>query len=234
MSWLDALLGRAPLDGPIEAALAAHRALPRPHPRSPLASQRLVVVDVEASGLDPARDRLISIGAVAVRGGLVRLDETFEVVLRQDEPSAGDNILVHRIGGTAQTGGREPAAGLLDFLGYCGKDPLVAFHAAFDRLLIERAMRGALRYRPENAWLDVAVLAPALFPGRTAGRTLDDWLSAFGIENHARHNALADAVATAHLLLAVMARAQSQDISSPAQLLGLQKGWRWLGAGRGI
>lgn len=228
MSWLGALMGRPALEGAVAADLAAHRALPRPDPRAALSSQRWIVVDVEASGLDPARDRLLSIGAVAVGGGLVRLDEAFEVVLRQDEPSASHNIVVHRIGGAAQTGGREPAAGLLDFLHFCGKDPLVAFHAGFDRLLIERAMRAVLRYKPDNAWLDLAVLAPALFPGRAAGRLLDDWLAAFGIENHDRHNALADAVATAHLLLAILAQAQKQGVRSGAGLRALERGHRWL------
>ena len=228
MSWLDVLLGRRFLEGPLAAALAAHRALPRPDPRAPLAAARLIVVDVEASGLDPARDRLLSIGAVAVRGGLVRLNETFEVVLRQDRPSAPDNIVVHRIGGEAQIGGCEPAAALMDFLAFCGKDPLVAFHAPFDRLLIERATRALLGYRPDNAWLDLALLAPALFPGRVAGRTLDDWLHEFGIENHDRHNALADAVATAHLLLATLSSARRQGIDNRKALLGLERDFRWL------
>jgi DNA polymerase-3 subunit epsilon len=107
MRWLDGLLRRPPaLDGALAAALAAHRELPRPDRGAALAAQRVVVVDVEASGLDPLRDRLISIGAVAVRDGRVRLDECFETVLRQERPSADENILVHRIGGSAQVGGR--------------------------------------------------------------------------------------------------------------------------------
>jgi DNA polymerase-3 subunit epsilon len=235
MRWLDGLLRRPPaLDGALAAALAAHRELPRPDRGAALAAQRVVVVDVEASGLDPLRDRLISIGAVAVRDGRVRLDECFETVLRQERPSADENILVHRIGGSAQVGGREPAAGLLDFLDFSGKDPLVAYHADFDRLLIERAARAALRYRPDNAWLDLAVLAPALFSERAGARPLDDWLDRFGIEHHARHNALADAVATAHLLLVIAARARRQGIADWGQLLDVQKGWRWLGSGRRI
>jgi DNA polymerase-3 subunit epsilon len=234
MSWplsgLSRLWRRGPaLDAALEARLAAWRALER-GPEAGLAAQRLVVVDVESSGLDPYRDRLISIGAVAVQGGVVRLAEAFSVTLRQDRPSDAGNILVHHIGGTAQMGGREPASALMDFLELAGKAPLVGFNADFDRVLIERASRAALGTAPDNAWLDLAALAPAIFPERASGaRTLDDWLRIFEIGNYDRHNALADAVATAQLLLPVLAAARAQGIGTRSGLLGLQKGYRWLG-----
>jgi len=232
MNWLARLLRRAPvLDAGHIAALDAYRSREKPDRHSPLAGQRLVVVDVEASGLDPNSDRLISIGAIAVRGGLACLDDSFETVLRQDEASDDRNILVHGIGGSAQLQGRDPASGLIDFLGFAGRAPLVAFHADFDRILIERTAAAALRMKPDNAWLDLALLAPALFPDyeRTA-RTLDDWLHRFGIQNHDRHDALADALATAQLLLVVLAAAGRQGLATWADLARLQKDRRWLGA----
>ena len=230
MIWLRRLWTRAPaLDGALAARLAAWRGLERDG-RAGLAAQRLVVVDVESSGLDPWRDRLISIGAVVVRDGRVRLPEAFTATLRQERPSETANILVHRIGGSAQMEGRDPAAALMDFLEFAGKSPLVGYNADFDRVLIERACRAALGVTPGADWLDLAALAPAVFPERASGaRTLDDWGRLFGIENADRHNALADAVATAQLLLPVLAAASAQGIATRAGLLGLQKGYRWLG-----
>lgn len=232
MNWLSGLLRRQPrVDGAVAAALAGYRSREQPDLRAALAAQRVIVVDVEASGLDPFRDRLISIGAIAVQGGLARLDEPFETVLRQEEASDDRNILVHGIGGSAQLLGRDPASGLVDFLGFAGKAPLVAFHADFDRILIERTAAATLRMKPDNDWLDLALLAPALFPDheRTA-RTLDDWLHFFGIQNHDRHDALADALATAQLLLVVLAAAGGQGLATWAQLARLQKHLQWLGA----
>jgi DNA polymerase-3 subunit epsilon len=222
--------GSPVLDDALAARLAAWRALAPADRGAALAAQRLVVVDVESSGLDPRHDRLISIGAVAVQAGAVRLAEAFETTLRQDRPSSDDNILVHRIGGSAQTEGRDPAAALIDFLDFAGTAPLVAFNADFDRVLIERAARAALGVAPDAPWLDLAALAPALFPDLArSARSLDDWLRVFAIENFDRHNALADAVATAQLLLPVLAAARAQGAASCARLIGLQKGYRWLG-----
>lgn len=232
MNWLNGLLRRRPrVDGAVAMALAGYRSREPTDLRAALAAQRAIVVDVEASGLDPFRDRLISIGAIAVQGGLARLDDSFEAVLRQEQVSDERNILVHGIGGSAQRLGRDPASGLVDFLGFSGKDPLVAFHADFDRILIERAAAATLSVKPDNVWLDLALLAPALFPEheRTA-RTLDDWLHLFGIQNHDRHDALADALATAQLLLVVLAAAGRQGLMTWAKLDRLQKDWRWLAA----
>lgn len=231
MSWLRRLMGRAPaLDGAIEARLAAWRALQRADAGAELSAQRLVVVDVESSGLDPRNDRLISIGAVIVQGAAVRLSEAFSITLRQEQPSDERNILVHRIGGTAQIEGRDHCEALMDFLDFAGKAPLVAFNADFDRTLIERASRAALGMAPDGDWLDLAALAPAVFPERArSARNLDDWLQVFAIENYDRHNALADAVATAQLLLPVLAAARGQGVVTCAGLLRLQKGYRWLG-----
>ena len=208
MNWLEALWPRGPA----------------------LAAQRIVVVDVESSGLDPRHDRLISIGAVAVQAGAVSLPDAFATTLRQDRPSGDDNILVHRIGGSAQLEGHDPSAALAEFLEFAGKAPLVAFNADFDRVLIERAARAALGVVPHGPWLDLAALAPALLPDHArSARSLDDWLRLFAIDNPDRHNALADAVATAQLLLPVLAAAQAQGIVTCAGLLRLQKGYRWLG-----
>ncbi|MDP2784367.1 MAG: 3'-5' exonuclease [Sulfurimicrobium sp.] len=105
-----------------------------------LDSARYVVVDVETTGLDLVRDRLIAIGACVVENGRVTLAESFEIVLRQDKVSSKDNILIHGIGGEAQREGVEPVEALLRFLDFLGKSPLVAFHVTFDQTMIKMAM----------------------------------------------------------------------------------------------
>jgi len=232
LSWLDRLFGRCPsLSGKQQLALAAYRAL-SPMPASArLADLRWVVVDVETTGLDPFTDRLISIGAVEMVGGRIPLCSGFEVVVRQPEASARDNILVHGIDGSTQRSGKEPAEALLEFLGYAGQAPLLAFHADFDRAMIGRAAREVLGMSPVNHWLDLALLAPALLerPGEDLPQGLDEWTARAGIDNHFRHNALADALATAQLLQVVLARAQMAGVRTLGHLMKIGKDRRWLG-----
>lgn len=167
---------------------------------------RWVVLDVESSGLDSRQDRLLAIAALGVhRQGrslaLVPAD-SFEVVLRQEATAEAPdraNILLHGIGVGAQRAGQDRRAALAAFGAFVGDSPLVAFHAAFDRAMIERACGLEALALPGNPWLDLEPLAAVLMP-QVAARSLDEWLDALGIACAARHEAAADTWATAELL----------------------------------
>jgi DNA polymerase-3 subunit epsilon len=189
--------------------LASWRVLPEVDRTAALNHARLVVVDVETTGLNLMTDTLISIGAVAVVNGRIALADSFSVVLQQRESSRKENILIHGISGSAQREGALPADALLAFLEYLGKSPLVAFHVAFDETMIRRALRQYLGMSFKRLWLDLAYVLPALWPElMRSHRALDDWASHFDIRNDDRHNALADALATAELLLVAIAQAR--------------------------
>lgn len=227
MSLLARLFGRGapPLDAAATRRLETWRRLPVPAATShDLADGRFVVVDVETTGLNLARDRLVSIAAIAMTGRGIRLGETFEVILRQEAASTKENILLHGIGGTAQVEGEPPAESLLRFLEFIGKDPLLAFHAAFDAGMIRKAMLRRLGFRLRHQWLDLAILAPALFPELgERRRSLDEWSAYFAIPNYARHDAMADALATAQLGLIVLEAARARGIATLARLMDLER-----------
>ena len=234
MKWLARLFGGTALPDvqltpEQRRSLAQWRSTPRPDADLSHYQTRYVVVDVEASGLNMVKDRLISIGAVAVVEGAIDTRDVFEIILRQDEVSTHDNILLHGIGGSAQSDGVEPADALLAFLAYIGKAPLVAYHAEFDQAMIARAMREFLGLRFEQAWLDLAWIMPELFRERIDAQVvLDDWLKLFGIENIQRHNAVSDAYATAKLLQVALAHSERRAAPSPKSLFEIEKTRRWL------
>ena len=197
------------------------------------AQARYVVADVETSGLDVRRDRLISIGAVAVKSGLIDPGDAFEVVLRQEQASDTRNILIHGIGGMQQREGMDPVTALLGFLEFLGNDALVAYHASFDEVMIGRAMSDVLGLDFRPPWIDLAWILPRLCPEIHDGLAdLDLWLDAFGIPVLVRHNALADALATAQLLQLALPRAARAGAVTPRRLLEMEKARRWLRQGR--
>ena len=233
MSWLDSLRravsGGGPADPELRRRYDAWRKRPDPDLDADHLMTRYVVVDVEASGLDAERDRLISIGAVAVDRGLIDARDSFEVVLRQDQVSTDENILIHGIGGSAQREGAEPAEAMLAFLDFIGKSPLVAYHTFFDEAMIGRAAQETLGVRPDLVWIDLAWVLPDLFPdGHHQVTGLDQWLQVFGIPNFQRHNAVSDCYATAQLLQIAFGRARKCDVATPARLKQLEKSRRWL------
>lgn len=202
--------------------VARWRAMAEFERERPTAVGRWVVVDVETSGLDAMRDSLIAVGAIAVVDGAIDLADSFEVVLRQHRPSEAGNIEIHGIGGTEQAEGREPAEALVEFLEFIGKDPLVAFHAPFDSIMLRRAIDRHIGFAFRRPWVDLAEIAPLVWP-RYASRLsgLDDWLEVFSIPVAFRHRAIADCMATAQLLLIVLPHSRSIGASSADSLVAL-------------
>jgi DNA polymerase-3 subunit epsilon len=223
---------RAGLPEEVAQLVLRWRGLPDYDRGRPATSGRWVVVDVESSGLDAVNDSLIAVGALAVVDGAIDLADSFEVVLRQDAPSATDNIEVHGIGGTEQTQGEEPAIALAAFLDFVGKDPLVAFHAPFDATMLRRAVDRHLGIGFKRPWLDLADIAPLAWP-RYASRLqgLDDWLEAFSIPVAFRHRAIADCLATAQLLLRILPHARGIGAATAGELVSLSESNRWLSQG---
>ena len=181
--------------------------------RTPLSQGRWIVIDCETSGLDPRRDCLLSVGAVRVRSDRIMLAEAFSAQVRSPAASGAQNILVHGIGADAQLAAPPPEKVLPQFARFLEDSIPVAFHAWFDREVLQRAgLRIAAR------WLDLEPLAHALYPKRNL-RTLDHWIGAFGIQPAARHDALLDALASAELLLVLLARARSAGMRTVEDLL---------------
>ena len=185
--------------------------------RTPLAKARWVVVDCETSGLDPQRDRLLSIGAVRVRRGRIELGHAFSARVRAPVASSAENILVHGIGADAQLGAPPLEEVLPDFARFMEGQTPVAFHAWFDREVLHRAM-SPFRLQVPRRWLDLEPLARALYPQKKL-RTLDEWLAAFDIQPAGRHEALLDALASAELLLVLLARASREGLRTVEDLL---------------
>lgn len=210
--------------------LAALRARPSQDTHATLPSLRWVVVDVETGGLDAENDALLSIGAVVVENQLLQLGNAFECHLRQTIVTTHENILIHGLTHSRQLSGAPATDVLLDFAEFAGTAPLVAFHAGFDRTALQTAMRKSMDWQLPNDWLDAAVVAPLLFPELAKHcRHLDDWLNAFRLDNHARHNALADAAATAQLWQILLQAAARQQIHTLRQLQNLLRARKWLG-----
>jgi DNA polymerase III subunit epsilon len=194
---------------------------------------RWVVVDVESSGLDMQHDRLLAIAAVALgidgeRTPRIEIADSFEAVLQQQRASVNKgNILLHGIGVGEQRAGTPAADALAAFERWLADAPLLAFHAEFDKRMIERAMKAALGRMLPNPWLDLEPVADALHP-EVGGHALDDWLAHFNIECAVRHQAAADTLATAELLLRLWPAARKQGCAGFTALTDLAAQRRWL------
>lgn len=181
-------------------------------PRTRITEDRWVMLDVETSGLNPEKDRLLAIAAIALRVDWSRQQicidpgDSFEVVVQQQEVTRDkENILLHGIGVQRQQDGLVPQMALKAFGAYAGASPLLAFHAGFDRAMIERHMRQHLNRTMPNPWVDVEQLC-AVTHEKVRARALDEWMAFFGITCAVRHQAAADTLAECEVLLRIWPR----------------------------
>jgi DNA polymerase-3 subunit epsilon len=208
--------------------LARCAALPTPRAADtrPLQAQRLVVLDLETTGLNVNRDHVLSIGALAIEDGCIDLGSQYEATL-QGEHKVSESILIHGLAPSTIAAGLEPTQALLDFLDFLGDSPVIGYHAPFDQRMLARSLKSHLGYELRHRFFDLAEVAPMLCPqaGIQKGG-LDDWVDYFGLEVLARHSASADALVTAELALILFSKARQQGIDSLASLDDRLNSWR--------
>lgn len=190
----------------LQQRLAAWRALPATDLTKTFVETDCVVMDLETSGFSFKNDHLIAIGACRIENGLIPLRKSFQIILRQDQSSSKENILIHEIGDSDQRTGIEPTEALMRFLEYMGKAPLVVYHVGFDQPMLDKALKQHLGIElKQHIWFDVAFLAPLFLPQiSTKRQNLDFWTKHFNIDNPNRHSAVFDAISTAEVMQAVM------------------------------
>lgn len=191
----------------------------------PLHQQRWVVLDLETSGLNTNRDLVLSIGAIVIEDGAIDFGQQFECTLQRDAQPANDSVLLHGLGPSAIAAGVAPADGLLACMEFIGASPVLAFHAPFDQRMFSRALNDSLGYKLQHLFIDLADVAPLLYPDagiRKGG--LDDWVRYCGLHVQERHNASADALVTAELALILFSQARRQGYAQlPALLSALAR-----------
>ncbi len=167
--------------------------------------RRIVVFDTETTGLDPERDRIVQIAAVALEGG--RETGRFERYLRSNEP-LGDSTRIHGIDEEfLAKEGVDPSLGLGEFLDFLGDSVLVAHNLDFDWSMLQHSLRRAGKEPlPENRErYDSLDLSRRAWPGEKSyklGRLLDR----LGLAGVNSHNAMDDVLATSNLLGAIARR----------------------------
>jgi DNA polymerase-3 subunit epsilon len=203
-------------------------ALPQPGQpdQRPLHEQRLVVLDLETTGLDVKRDHVLSIGAWVIEDGCIDLGTRYESTLQGDH-KVSESILIHGLAPSTIAAGLEPPEALLDFLDFLGDSPIIGYHAPFDQRMLARSLKTHLGYELRHRFFDLAEVAPMLCPqARINKGGLDAWVNYFSLEVLERHSASADALVTAELALILLSKARQQGIESLAALDRQLGSWR--------
>jgi DNA polymerase-3 subunit epsilon len=177
----------------------------------------MIVFDLGTTGLNVRRDVVISIGAVALHGGRIALDQQFSEHVQQTRISGGHASLAHRLTAEELQHADLPDQVLPRFVAYKDGAPSFAYHADFDDDLMRKSLA---TFKARGQWsrsIDVAHwllwLHPELGP---MPLTLDQALefARISVPSGQRHQALSDEMLTAQLVLTMLPQTLHRGVGS--------------------
>ena len=186
----------------------------------PLEAARFVVVDLETTGLRPARAGICEIGAVRIEALLPA--GTFQTLV---DPGVELPPVVAGLTGIhdrdLRGAPRAPAA-VSRFLAFAGEHAvLVAHNARFDLAFLDREVELISGRRLAAPVVDTVGLARRLLAGRIPRVGLASLAQFFGTSVRPCHRALPDAQATAEILISLIGLAQERGARTVSDLVEL-------------
>lgn len=183
--------------------------LEAPLPDGRFRDLELVCLDIETTGLDAATADVLSIGWVLIRGNRVDLSSAKHFIVCPEQ-DVGDSAAVHGLTDTMVETGHELRSVLDRVIVALTGRALVVHFAGLDKAILDRACQ-----EHYGATLCVPVIDTLAMESRRERRRhhvagpdslrLPDLREHYHLPYYAGHDALADAIATAELLLAMVA-----------------------------
>lgn len=205
---------------------------PPPDFSTPIAELPLLAMDVETTGLDPRRDRILSVGFVPVDGQQITLGGAGSVLLRPDaganDDGVGQSATVHGITDDQMSAGAD-ARDFLDaiFTALNGRI-ILAHYSRIETDFLGVLCRRTYGVRPPLRAVDTLalqrrVLTGGVDMGFTADPARDElrlWNARghYGLPRYRAHDALVDALACAELYLAQVAELGERGVISMRDL----------------
>lgn len=210
-----------------ERARANLFALDSLRPKEPALTHDYVVVDLETTGLDYTKDKVVSVGAFRVSEGKVKLGEVFNELVNPGRDIPEDSILVHAIVPDMCRDARPAWEVFEDFLEFIGDSILVAHHALVDLFFLNWVMKEQHGFRLQNLMVDTVLMCRTVliepdFYGQRKGAKrcgLDALAERYSIHVPERHTALGDALATALIFQRLMHQLEEAGWKSLADLI---------------
>lgn len=180
---------------------------------------KIVVFDLETTGLSASRDRICEIGAVRVER--LEIAETFETLV---QPGVVLPPTIARLTGLREVDLRRaprPELAVRRFLAFVGDAPLGAHNARFDVGFLDQAVQRLTGKRIAAPVVDTVWLARRLLRRRSERFSLAQLSHFFGTATEPCHRALPDALATAEILIALLGLAQERGARTFAEVVEL-------------
>jgi len=160
-----------------------------------------VAYDCETTGLNTKKDEIISIGAVKIVGGKVKMSEKFEVMVKPSSTVAKESIKIHHIRNCDLQSAMEPKAAIEAFLNFIGNRPLVGYYLEFDVAMINKYTKEFFGLGLPNPQIEVSAMyfdaKNNVFGGKNVDLKFESIMKELDLPMFGQHSAFYDALMTA-------------------------------------
>ncbi len=183
---------------------------------SPLLALDAVVLDTETTSLDPAKARIVQIGAVRIHNGALITGELFDRLVDPGVPIPPQSTEIHHISDADVAGAGDFAAAGAELDAFVDGAVVIGHSIGYDLAILHRESMLAGRDFATPRSLDIRLLAQIANP-ELPGYSLDNLADWLGVEVKGRHSALGDAEATAGIFLALVPALREKGIRTLAE-----------------
>lgn len=197
----------------------------QPQPRAvaldvPVGQARIVALDCETTGLDPRRDRIVSLAALPIEGGECRIDRAIDRLIDPGRSIPERSTAVHGIADRDVAGAPSFAAIYPELDAALEDGVLLGHEIGFDAAMIRREAHLARLPWVTPPMLDTLLLFAAMSPESNDLR-LEAIAEKLGVVIHGRHTALGDARAAAEIFIRLRPTLAARGAGTVGNLLAL-------------
>ncbi len=159
-----------------------------------MAKEVEVVIDVETTGLDYTKERIIEFAGVKLVNGKVK--DKFETLINPHQHIRKSSQAIHGISQEDLEGAPEEEEIYPKIFEFIGDATIVAHNAVFDYSFLNRASKRLYNKPIENNYVDTQMMFKEVYP-QYESCGLDCLVNVFKASNEQRHRAMGDAMALA-------------------------------------
>ena len=163
---------------------------------------RFVALDTETTGFDYENDRILCIGAVAIKNNKILVSDSIEIYIKQDVFNK-ETVKIHGIRKDGNEAKLSEEEAIVKFIDYLDDAVIVAHHTAFDVNMINMALKRLKVGHLASKQLDTNYIHKKIAKTETYKKifSLEELCEIYNVKMHDRHTALGDSLITAYLFL---------------------------------
>lgn len=179
---------------------------PFPDKKESILNTEIISLDIETTGLDPAKDRIVSIGLVEIKHLGVELDTCWHQVIKTNKSLPERSVVIHQITDDESAGGMNIEAAMSELLKRIRGKVVLVHNTKVEQGFINGACQELYGSGFVMPVIDTQLLAKRSFERRNVpyqGKDLRlfNLRKSLNLPVYKAHNALLDAIATAELFL---------------------------------